>query len=440
MKLFNDFEYPILAGIAGFILAVSLFTCNGCPSKKTTTFRELRLGGEREAVIDLLQTKICYLDTAIDQLVKDSSTNCIDDTKAKSAYCTQLIARNKKFREEREAMKKSLYDLHYNNADTSALFFAGYFSMSAKELKPVLERFERDTVLTAVATDSSFLEKGHGRPIQVAIKSSPKEESLVEFVRRNPALGFWLLLSIGQMTLWFLLAILLSAWLYSLRPANFKWGDFLTAFITPVIAVLLFIALFYYRLIDEYLFTDSAILQGFGWKMFVYATPGYIAAAICFGIYIYSAGQLKEIDKTLKATPNDPATLQTFKKMEDLFNGAFLTTAVILSLFILWLGILFNGINGMEIMQYYEHISGKPFLNGDFVYMVALSHTILLLLFYIPVKLKLNSLQATQRTDPATATPKKWFTFMAEGLGTILVTASPLITSLLEKAISGLFN
>jgi hypothetical protein len=71
-------------------------------------------------------------------------------------------------------------------------------------------------------------------------------------------------------------------------------------------------------------------------------------------------------------------------------------------------------------------------------------HTILLLLFYLPIQPLLNAVKPSdsQTEDgeegKGDKKVKSWFSYAAGGLGSLLATTSPIIVSLIEKAISDL--
>lgn len=438
MKGLNDFELPIAAGLAGFIFSICLFTC-GETKDGNSLFREVKVEDVKPSVEQVIGDKIAFLTGRIKQFEDSLGAVCDTEDKLKNTNCTKLASLISKYNEEKSGLEKRLYNIKHHIHDTLPLYYTGYFSMSADTLGNVLQNFKNDTTFVANVLDNSNLSTP-GKSYTFKLKSKAAATK-VKFINRNPVLGFWIVLSIGQMTMWFLISFLLIGWARSIVQ-TFDWGSFLKSSILPTMAVALFAFLFYYSLADEYLFSPNMILSGFYSKMAWYAIPGYIAAAICFGIYIYAASQLRMLNTALLSSPlNSPMSLEEFEKTKKLFNTAFLTSAMILSLFTLWIAILFAGINQMEIARFYRHLSGKEFLNGDLIYMVALLHTILLLLFYVPIKLKFNSLEINQAANRAQPPgPQKWFTFLSKSMGTLLITTSPLITGLIERVISDLLQ
>jgi hypothetical protein len=476
--LLSKFAYAILAGILGFLGAyVLLLVLFNDSSKKGTSFQEIRIEGTKHGIIKLLQTRLTYVDTLVARTKKEIETLKCWPKNMKAPQCITLGDSLKAYLGYKERISKDLYNLRYNNSDSMPAYYAKYLTMDATELRQIIQQFSNKKEVTVYPVDSIYLENGDGKPLMLTFQQE-SGDSLVEFISRNPILGFWIILSFGQMSMWLLLTVLLCGWAKEVTISEKHGNLFWKSLIVPLIGVLPFTLVFYYKLVDEFLFPDAVILNSFQTKMLIYAIVGYSAAVVCFAVYVSSAAQLDYINKlyippalgkenlnldTVQGNDlvkdvnpeivqkNDllknasPDTVQgddlvmAYHKITTLFNGAFLITAIILSLFILWLAILFNGINQMEVMQFYTQLSHRPFLNGDFVYMVALFHTILLLLFYLPIKLKFNGMQINQELNQGSENSKKGFKFLAESLGTILMTTSPLITSIVEKAISNLF-
>lgn len=445
-KIFNDFEVPIIGGIIGFFVAFLLL--KGCSTN--IDFRQMEVDGEKHAVVKLLQTRVHFLDTLILETEKIIQQNkCTPDSNKKPS-CIQLFDTLKAYKNQRRLIQTEIYNLKYNNADSLPAWYASYLTTDPEQLRRVIEELKTDTTLIMMPVDSLYLQKGNSNPITLCFESKPAQP-MVDYFSRNTAMAYWLILTLAQMCFWVTLALMLIGWANTIIPNMFRERQFVKSLVSPLLAVLVFILLFYFVLIDKRVISNATILDGFNDKMLGYAIVGYAIAIVCFAIYISAARELRSINnefKLLLATPDSELVkhkkgevVADYKKVEGLFNGAFVGTAIILSLFILWLAILYNGINGMEAMQFYTRLSHRPYLNGDMVYLVGLFHTVLLLLFYVPVRLKFNSLQIMQ-DDSKTGSGdsvKKWIKYVGESLGTILITTSPLLTGLIEKGLSSLF-
>lgn len=201
----------------------------------------------------------------------------------------------------------------------------------------------------------------------------------------------------------------------------------------PVVVVVIFIYCFHEIIVDEYVIKDSYFFAGFNSAMTFFGVVGYTAAIFTFGIYLFLANKLKlfsQQSEGLVLAENDPLKTE-YLTLKTGFNRTFLCSAIILSVFVFWEGLLFNAINGMEGFQFYRLISNKPFLSSDFVLLVGLFNSLILLVFYVPVHLQFKNLDVTQQAA-AEANPSVWKTIY-ETISVILLTGSPIITSYLQK-------
>jgi hypothetical protein len=226
-------------------------------------------------------------------------------------------------------------------------------------------------------------------------------------------------------------------------------GKWLLSAILPAIFFLLFTGIFYWVLIKETVIRDHYLLKGFNAKMLIYALFGYLAAVACFGMYLLMSLSLDQLNKTIYSASGSKRTSiftdlqieESFKTLKATFENSFLASAFILSFFVFWLGLLFTAINQTEAMQFYKAYSRKDFLSYDLVYLVGAMHTLILLLFYIPVRIKFNTMKLTQdqklESDGKT---QKLLGNLYETILTLLMTASPLLTSLLQKLLAGLIG
>jgi hypothetical protein len=245
---------------------------------------------------------------------------------------------------------------------------------------------------------------------------------------------------------------------------DFKPRKFLPSFITPAICTAAFAILLYAIVFNGHdIVRDYYFMEGFLGRMIPFSICGYLAAITCFSVYVFLAERLDDLNAQsveLKAAeqkafvaahaalgvvapapptpPDTPSPYQdAFNKIKIVFMGAFSATAAILSLFVLWVGSLFNGVNSEQAMRVYAQYAGKPFLSYDLVYLIGLMHTILLLIFYIPAQLKFSAMDLNKNAPDGTQTSGKWLGGLIQTLGSVLVTASPLIASLIQSIVSG---
>jgi hypothetical protein len=196
---------------------------------------------------------------------------------------------------------------------------------------------------------------------------------------------------------------------------------------------------------DGYLINDSFFLDGFNTRMGLYGVPGYIVLSLCLGIYIFLGNKLEMLNNAAQAAQTagtditkDTGLQAKFLSLKNAFDLAFSCSAIILSVFVLWMGTLFNAVNGVEALHFYT--IGKAFLNNDFVYLIGMLHTLILLIFYIPVRLQFNALPGIQELKSASEdpNPNRIIKSFWDATSTVLITASPLLTTVLQKLITGI--
>lgn len=204
----------------------------------------------------------------------------------------------------------------------------------------------------------------------------------------------------------------------------------LVAFVMTV-----FLYLTYMLLIDVDVIENHIFLQGFSIKMKAFAVIGYLIASVCFFVYLLLADQAHQLEISLP-----PGYLTKLESLKSTFEYSFAFSALILSVFIIWLGSMFNAINSMDLMNYYQQISGKTYMNNNYVYIVGLLHSLLLLIFYIPVHLKFNSLDIVKHLNTegvgGNSGIKNNFVNFFGKLSPLFITASPLITSFVQDILT----
>lgn len=296
--------------------------------------------------------------------------------------------------------------------------------------------------------DSSSLILGASKPDSIVIVKikSKRAATTMKFVSRYSGFGLWLFISCAQMTIWFLLAALVFAKAAAFNA--FATNRFAWKLLISISVVSLFCLTFFKFLTDDLVVRDSFFLQQFSFRMYVYAFPGYLLVGICFAIFLFSAdlfnsqkkgGLMRE--ELINVVDNKNLKSDKYQEIESLFDAAFVSCSIVLSVFVLWCGVLFYSINSTDIMKIYEQISGRPFLNPDLVYLIGLFHTLLLIIFYIPVRLKFISLRVVK--DVAQGEQFKQINIagiLSEFLPKILVTASPVLMSLFQNIFSKLFG
>lgn len=429
----------IIISALGFFLSIILITWN--VGQVNSPFIELQFSNKNAVVREFLEAREKKLNALSDRLQIEIAALLKKRTKKDSALAKPKQDSLKLVTQSLHISEREISNLSSGNPDTALTYYRQYFSINRNELRNVIDSFSPSCLVPVTLTDTSGLLSPLAEKYSKTLEVNQfRDKRIIPFIQKNPLLGYWLFFSFLQWTLWFMLITILFGMALTVKQrskVDLKITAALPSLIIPFIFIGLFVAVFYWYLIDTYVISDAIFIEHFNDRMMIYSVPGYLAAVICFGMYLYAASKLNELDGSWKTQEDKTQTENDYKKLRSLFDTAFLSSAIILSAFVLWAGIMFNAINSEEVMRFYQLMSDTPYLNYDFVYLIGLFHTAILLIFYIPVRVKFNSLQVVQQNKetPAEGSKKIWG-FLQESLATILVTASPLITGLLQNLIS----
>jgi hypothetical protein len=416
---------PIIFAILGFVLAIIIL--NPVDGHDEYAYHDLQLTNKRQLVNNLLEKRM----TRVEATIRDSAQLKGDTLK-----------RLKTFLGISEAEKNNL---HYFNLDTQPNYFARFFSADRSQYRMAIDSLAtRDSYKVYISLrDSIPLLSSFPYLYGDSLTIKKEKMALISFMEKYPAFGLWFVFSIAQMTLWFLLVALVVGAIQTadLVEPKFSWSHGLFFSILPFLIIGLFVWLIYWKIIDTYVIEDFYFLDAYNAKMLGYAIPGYLVSILCFCGYLFLSNKLELLDKRARTNSltlaTDPELVKKYNVLKSAFNLTFLFTAIILSVFVLWMGILFYGVNGIEAMSYYTSLSGKPFIPYDFVYLVGIIHTLLLLIFYIPVRLRFNSLELKQENDALNnpGNSQKYLKTFWDILSAVLVTTSPLLTTFVQKII-----
>jgi hypothetical protein len=432
---------PILFATLGLLYGIIVF--NGPGLNSDGHFHDLYFSNKRLLADSIITARINFIKGKINLFGKyENDFSTVDSIKIKRE--TLVKAKEALLQSQAEQSK-----LRHFNADTSLQYFTRYFSTDRDQYLIALTRNDHSV---AVFTRDTFSIQGETLPMRKENLKIDRNNSigLLNYFDKYSQFGVWFFVSITQTALWFLVFCLVigaagkTNFIVTEFPYNFK--NALTLVLIPIIVMGLFAFALYWKLIGTFVISDYYFMDGFNNRMYWYSIPGYIITVICFGIYLFLANKMEMLNtdatqKKLKIDADDELK-KKYLTLESAFDFTFLCTSVILSVFVLWLGTLFNAVNNLEAIHFYTFLSGKPVLNYDFVYLMGLMHTLLLLIFYIPVRLQFKSLQLTKDQNNAVNAnnPKKVLKTFWDAAGTILITASPIITTIVQKLITGFLS
>ncbi|WP_154402294.1 hypothetical protein [Mucilaginibacter endophyticus] len=346
--------------------------------------------------------------------------------------------------------KKELLFLQNGNADTISYFNKYIFiNRSAYRLGLDHDGWKRSAnhiifkELHAQLIDTCRSVRGYPlqTPCTLRLRISHRTQK-IDFFTDYPMFALWLLFGITQMTFWAMAIPLIIGSVNNLKQeagnryrvdtVNLIFNCFMAAFLTAI-----FICLFYNFLIDKPIITDDYFLNGYRGRLAAFGIIGYLTASFCFGVFVTIAKEISRVKKSIPGErPVDIAARTTrYLALKSVFQGSFLCSGIILSLSVLWVGILINALNSTEAFRFYFNLSGKNLIPVDFVYLLALMNSLLLLIFYMPVKLRFDSLKITvSGTDEQdNSKVSELFSGLSGSMAPLLVTVSPLLASLIQN-------
>lgn len=285
----------------------------------------------------------------------------------------------------------------------------------------------------------------------ILILKQDKRHELTAFAAENPAFGLWIVFTIGQMMLWLLLLPILSANMLNLREplANKTYyisaRDRLVNTMLPLIFMGIFCYFFYVGLADSTIIRDDYFFSSYNYRMRYYAIPGYLISSFCFTSFLTMSRHFDNLNKEAASGGLLTTSAEFAKKflaIKKAFDNSFTCSAIILSLFVFWAGLLIYALNSTQAFQYYQKVTGIPLIPSDFIYLMGLLHTLILLTFYIPIKLRFNALQITQPEEmEASQVPnEKPFQALLTGLGTVLINISPILAAVVQQLFKLFFD
>lgn len=434
----NSVGWLIFVAILGFLFALYLFTGkrNGAVG-----YHELVIEGKKELVAEIYGERLRKLRDSVTRLQK-------------AKVGSDSIAM---FRQAYNQMILDSLSISNGNADTSLSFLTSNVYVNRELLKKAIcdEALEkpgyRSTVEVIITDTSSLLS-----PIAQITKKKlviKRDDSkwLVDIFDKNPLYGLWVIFTVGQFTLWCMVLPLLYGQLKHLQrkvavvevliiPLN--W---FISMLLPLAFIAVFCWILYGVVIDKHVLYDHFFMEGYNSRMIVYAAVGYLAAIGCLGMFLLMSFVLDYLNDDLinqsKTLQTKPALITEYNTLKKGFDNSFFAAAVILSVFVLWIGLTFRAVNETEVMRLYKTYSSRYLLNMDFVYLIGAMHTLILLIFYLPVKIRFNALAISDMAGQVQGlSGNKLLNNFYNSISGILVTASPLLAGILEKLLQGIFE
>jgi hypothetical protein len=365
------------------------------------------------------------------------------------------------------ADKQALATL-YHNGDTSAASRTFCF------------RYDRDTVYPEFSIHAES---------EITLQTTTYPAIGIDFFTKYPNFGTFALLMLFQFVAFFIVIPLSVATINDLRaeyavPNKNVWIAYLLAFGV----VIAYAGMIFYFIVKPDYIGDRFFMNGFTTIVGFYYALAYLSAITCYAGYLFTGrliarkmGDFKTVaynqrdnivqqnaltstaranadtfranaapeaasalSASITSTGKDIADnareiadlADSYKKLRSHFTIFFYTSAFLLSMVVLQTGSLFSAIGSLDLMRFLNAPPGYSVLRNDFVYLLGGLYSILLLIFYVPVKISMINLENQLPDTTVTGTDGKSFLpIFSSGLRTtasVLAASSPFLISIIQ--------
>jgi len=303
------------------------------------------------------------------------------------------------------------------------------------------------------------------------------------FFIKYPNFGTFALLMIFQFVVFFIVIPLSFGAISDLRTAySTTPRPVWTAFLLAAGVVIAYWGMIFLFIVKPDYIGDKFFMKGFTTIVWLYYALAYLSAIPCYVGFLFTGrligDKIKEFEKPAaaqrdnlvnrealrKAVPLAATELTAsiadntkkiadgaktisdladeYKKLRSHFTIFFYTSAFLLSMIVLGTGSLFSAIGSLDLMRFLNLPPSYTFLRNDFVYLLGGLYSMLLLIFYMPVKISLINLES-QLPDPKIpgTDEKTWLPVFSSGLRTtasVLAASSPFLISIIQYILQSL--
>jgi hypothetical protein len=317
---------------------------------------------------------------------------------------------------------------------------------------------------------------------RITLRDSVYASGPIAFYEKYPGFGLWALLILFQFVACFILipvsVITVQdvkgdlAGKYNVVGHHERW-DFLTAFIlVAVFGVVLELTV----TLNVHM-GDQVFLHGYNLVVGIYRFLVYLAAVCCFTGFLYTSRILGNMLRAIGAktaaqkvqvvkrdallslslvaaappTPEvtdltskiaqsdaDMAPLKDdYARLRKYFSIFFVTSAFLLSMVVLQVGALYSATNSLDLVRFLTAPPAKYLIRPDFVYLFGGVYSLLLLIFYVPVKITMLNLEneIPSLVGDGSGKPPGWlssFTGGLKGLTGVIAASSPLLIAIIQ--------
>jgi hypothetical protein len=339
--------------------------------------------------------------------------------------------------------------------------------------------------------DTTFPELNIHAESEITLSTRTYPATGLAFFIKYPNFGTFAALMIFQFVAFFIIIPLSFGTINDLRAAyKTTPRPVWTAFILATGVVIAYAGMILLFIVKPDYISDKFFMKGFTTIVGLYYALAYLTAIPCYAGYLFTArligDKIKEFEQPAvaqrdnlvkrealrKAAPlaateaaTAPATTFTaslaanakditasaktisaladdYKKLRSHFTIFFYTSAFLLSMIVLATGSLFSAIGSLDLMRFLNLPPSYTFVRNDFVYLLGGLYSILLLIFYVPVKISLINLesQLPDTTIPGTD-ENTWLPVFSSGLRTtasVLAASSPFLISIIQYILQSL--
>jgi|GEM_PF-5707721 len=444
----------IVLGLMGYLLADIVFFKQGfsfSKEKHTSSFQEVTVD-RRAIAIAMIDTNIHFLNSNIKPPSKSKSTN--KDSIRIFSNSDSISTLYGKWVDTLQAQK---FLVGYLSEDSLPKWFSKNIHFN--------QPFRRDSIEKLSDTSTIYMNFFYD-----GIKKLPKHivkqfstkinapGNNVAYFAKYPAFGVWVIIMFISFIFWFMLFLIMPTSMYqlhvrvnSLTAINTNKNRIYSTIFLCIVILFIFFLFALLSFYDGRGFNEQLFKHDYATSVYrVITVVGYFASAFCLSGFLLCAFFMYEImEKNIDFTSEEGKQYRFKLELLNKYFNLYLTiVAILFGLLVFSTGTLFTAYNSLDFIQLVQQESGKPFFSFDLLLLYAGIHSLILLLFYVPVKITRMQIESMYNEDGTTtsdlasskATVKDTFKNVFTVFKELLLPASPLIAGILQKLLETLFK
>ena len=264
--------------------------------------------------------------------------------------------------------------------------------------------------------------------LNIVLHNRYYNDSNIRFFEKYPDVGLWILFTCLVVSVYFIFASIFVSDIYNykniIKDASQSTGLSLSSkkivgsILFAFILVFIFIGIQFITVYDTSIVPGPIFIEKYKAKFFFFLTSGGIVSSLFFGGYVTMGEVLKEITLMMAKKNRQKAKLEAVatrdQDQEDQLNNIktslasldhicgvsiqnlnkyFYTTSFILTAVVVVTGTLFTAVNNIDILKLYSYSFGSDFLNYDMIYLFGGLYSLLILFFYLPLRLVFSQMK-----------------------------------------------